>query len=125
MKRINSTPKKDGFRMPAEFEPQKRIWMIWPERPDNWRDGAKPAQEVYCNIAKAISKFTPVTMCVSHEQYANCRYMLPDNIRVVEVSSNDSWMRDCGPTFVKNDETGEIRAVDWYFNACHGFILLS
>ena len=104
MKVINSTPKKDGFRMPGEFEPQKRIWMIWPERTDNWRDGAKPAQETYANIANTISKFTPVTMCVSHKQFAHARHALNDKIRVVEMSSDDSWMRDCGPTFVKNDK---------------------
>ena len=120
MKVIDSTPKQDGFRMPAEFEPQKRIWMIWPERTDNWRSGAKPAQKVFGDIATAISSFTPVTMCVSHKQYANARSMLPSQIRVVEMSSNDSWMRDCGPTFVKNDETGEVRAIDWDFNAWGG-----
>ncbi|MDO5331932.1 MAG: agmatine deiminase family protein, partial [Bacillota bacterium] len=119
-KRINSTPKKDGFRMPGEFEPQKQIWMLWPERPDNWRDGAKPAQAVYANVAKAISQFEPVTMCVSTAQYKNCRNHLPSNIRVVEMSSNDSWIRDCGPTFVKNDKTGEVRGIDWDFNAWGG-----
>ena len=122
MKVINSTPKKDGFRMPGEFEPQKRVWMIWPERTDNWRDGAKPAQETYANIANTISKFTPVTMCVSHKQFAHARHVLNDNIRVIEMSSDDSWMRDCGPTFVKNDKTGEIRAVDWDFNAWGGLV---
>lgn len=120
MKRIFSTPKKDGFRMPGEFEPQKRVWMIWPERPDNWRDGGKPAQEVYRNIAVAISHYTPVTMCVSKEQFENCRYMLPEDIRVIEMSNNDAWMRDCGPTFLKNDKTGEIRLIDWDFNAWGG-----
>ena len=120
MKRINSTPKADGFRMPAEFEGQKRIWMLWPERTDNWRDGAKPAQETYTEIAKAISKFTTVTMGVSANQYANARYMLPENVRVVEIESNDSWVRDCGPSFVKNDETGELRAFDWDVNAWGG-----
>ena len=119
-KRIDSTPKKDGFRMPGEFEPQKQIWMLWPERPDNWRDGAKPAQEVFANVAKAISKFEPVTMCVTTAQYKNCRNHLPANIRVVEVSSNDSWIRDCGPTFVKNDKTGEVRGIDWDFNSWGG-----
>ena len=119
-KRIDSTPKKDGFRMPGEFEPQKQIWMLWPERPDNWRDGAKPAQAVYANIAKAIAKFEPVTMCVSTAQYKNCRNHLPENIRVVEMSSNDSWIRDCGPTFVKNDKTGEVRGIDWDFNSWGG-----
>lgn len=43
-KRIDSTPKQDGFRMPGEFEPQEQIWMIWPERPDNWRAGASPSR---------------------------------------------------------------------------------
>ena len=122
MKRIESTPKKDGFRMPGEFERQKRIWMIWPERPDNWRDGGKPAQETYRDVAVAISKFTPVTMCVSSWQFENARAMLPDNIRVIEMSNNDAWMRDCGPTFVKNDKTGEVRLVDWDFNAWGGLV---
>lgn len=55
-KRIeNRTPKQEGYRMPAEFEKQEKVWMIWPDRPDNWRDGAKPAQEAYANVAKAIS----------------------------------------------------------------------
>ena len=80
MRIVDSTPKSDGFRMPGEFEPQKRVWMIWPERSDNWRDGAKPAQEAYRDIAVAISKFTPVTMCVSSYQFENCRYMLPEDI---------------------------------------------
>lgn len=121
MKKIlDSTPKRDGFRMPAEYEPHKRIWMIWPERPDNWRNGGKPAQETYKNIATTISKFTPVTMLVSQNQFSNCRAQLPDNIRVIEMSNNDAWMRDCGPTFVKNDSTGEVRLVDWDFNAWGG-----
>ena len=53
---VGSTPKQDGFRMPGEFEPQEKVWMIWPERPDNWRDGGKPVQEAFTNVAKAISK---------------------------------------------------------------------
>ena len=32
-KRITgSTPKLDGYRMPAEFEPQAGVWMLWPAR---------------------------------------------------------------------------------------------
>ena len=117
--RIKSTPKKDGFRMPGEFEPQEQIFMIWPERPDNWRNGGKPVQEAFKNVAEAISRFEPVTMLVSAAQYANARNRLPANIRVIEASNNDSWVRDCGPSFLKND-AGEIRAVDWEFNAWGG-----
>lgn len=119
---IGSTPKQDGFRMPGEFEPQDHVFMIWPERPDNWRQGAKPAQRAYAEVAKAIAKHTPVTVLVNNTQYANARARLPENVRVVEMSSDDAWVRDCGPTFVINDETGEIRGVDWIFNAWGGLV---
>ena len=121
-KRLDSTPKKDGFRMPGEFEPQDHVYMIWPERPDNWRNGAKPAQKTYTEVAKAIAKHTPVTVLANNTQYANARARLPEYIRVVELSSDDAWVRDCGPTFVINDETHELRAVDWEFNAWGGLV---
>jgi agmatine deiminase len=105
--------------MPAEFEPQEQVFMIWPERPDNWRDGGKPAQRAYADVAKAIARYTPVTMLVSAGQYENARARLPREIRIVEMSSNDAWVRDCGPTFVINGE-GETRAVCWEFNAWGG-----
>ena len=44
--------------------------------------------------------------------------MLPPEVRVVEMSYNDCWARDCGPTFV-SDGAG-LRAVDWGFNAWGG-----
>jgi agmatine deiminase len=118
-KTIHSIPKVDGFRMPGEFEPHDGCWMLWPERTDNWRLGAKPAQKVFCQVAEAIARFEPVTMGVSAEQFFNARNLLPPQIRVVEISSNDSWMRDCGPTFLVND-AGAVRGVDWDFNAWGG-----
>lgn len=121
-KRLDGTPKKDGFRMPGEFEEHKQCWMIWPERTDNWRMGAKPAQKAFVQVAEAISEFEPVTMAVSRRQYSNAREKLPAHIRVVEISSNDAWMRDSGATFVKNDRTGEVRGVDWEFNAWGGLV---
>jgi agmatine deiminase len=106
--------------MPAEFERHAGCWMLWPERQDTHRLGAKPAQKAYAEVATAICQFEPVTMCVSPAQYGFARHRLPSQIRVVELTSNDSWMRDVGPTFVNNGET--VRAVDWGFNAWGGLI---
>jgi agmatine deiminase len=116
---LKSTPAADGFRMPAEFEPHDGCWMLWPERTDNWRLGAKPAQEAFAAVATAIAASEPVTMAVSDAQFENCRAMLPPEVRVVEVSSDDAWTRDCGPTFVV-DGAGRRRGVDWRFNAWGG-----
>ncbi|MBX3446804.1 MAG: agmatine deiminase [Parvibaculaceae bacterium] len=116
---LKSTPKDDGFRMPGEFEPHAGTWMLWPERPDNWRLGAKPAQNCFVSVASAIARSEPVTVGVSPRQFANARAMLPSQVRVVEITSDDSWMRDCGPTFVV-DGAGAVRAIDWVFNAWGG-----
>jgi agmatine deiminase len=114
-----TTPLADGFHMPAEWEPHAGTWMIWPERPDNWRLGAKPAQAAFTAVAAAIARFEPVTMIASAAQYANARALLPPAVRVVELSTNDAWARDVGATFVVND-AGEVRGVDWTFNAWGG-----
>lgn len=121
MTTLNSTPRADGFHMPAEWASQSQVWMIWPERPDNWRLGGKPAQAAHVTLARAIARFEPVTVAVSAAQYENARARLDvPNIRLVEMSSDDAWMRDTGPSFVINDQ-GEVRGVDWGFNAWGGF----
>jgi len=116
---LSSTPRTDGFYMPAEFTPHAGSWMLWPERTDNWRLGAKPAQKAFVAVATAVVQFEPVTMGVGHRQFQNARAMLPPQVRVVEISYNDAWMRDCGPTFVIDGEGG-MRGVDWIFNAWGG-----
>ena len=122
MTTLDSTPRADGFHMPAEWAPHTQTWMLWPERPDNWRLGGKPVQAAHVALAKAIARFEPVTVGVSAGQYDNARARLDvPNIRVVEISSDDAWMRDTGPTFVV-DHGGEVRGVDWAFNAWGGFL---
>jgi len=116
---IDGTPGRDGFRMPGEFEAHAGCWMLWPERTDNWRLGAKPAQQAFAAVDETIADFEPVTVGVSKDQFTNARQQLRSDIRVVEMSCDDSWMRDCGPTFVANDE-GLVRGVDWEFNAWGG-----
>jgi len=59
------TPAEDGFRMPGEFEPHAGCWMLWPERPDNWREAARPAQLAFAQVAAAIAQFEPVTVGAS------------------------------------------------------------
>lgn len=121
MKLTTSNPKEDGFFAPGEFDPHEETYLIWPERADNWRNGGKPAQAAYAAVAKAIALFEPVTMLVSAKQYKNVRQSLPEKIRVLEMSNNDAWIKDYGPIYVTN-EKGEVRGVDWRFNAWGGLL---
>jgi agmatine deiminase len=116
---LTGTPAADGYRMPGEFEPHSGCWIAWPERPDNWRLGAKPAQRAYAAVAEAINVSDPVTVAVSDAQFEHCRSLLSPSIRVVEIATDDAWIRDTGPTFVV-DGRGGRRGVDWRFNAWGG-----
>ena len=55
----------------------------------------------------------------SAQQYAAARAALPPSVRVLELSSDDAWMRDVGPSFVVN-AAGAVRGVQWRFNAWGG-----
>jgi agmatine deiminase len=118
-KTLTSVPAGDGFRMPGEFEPHAGCWMLWPERPDNWRKNAQPAQSAFAAVAEAIGRFEPVTVGASAAQFQHARAALKSAVRVVELSADDAWMRDIGPTFVV-DDAGERRGIDWGFNAWGG-----
>ena len=131
----NSSPAQDGFHMPAEFEPHRGCIMIFPERADSWQYGAYAARKAFVQVAEAIARSEQVTVCASSGQYDNARAVMPPQIRVVEMESNDAWARDYAPTFVKRvrpdgtDEDGgsgagdnEIRGIDWGFNAWGGLV---
>lgn len=114
-----ATPAADGFWMPAEFERHAGCWMLWPERVDNWRDGARPVQQAFALLAAAISNFEPLTVGVSRHQLAFAREALLPRVKLVPMASDDAWMRDVGPTFVVN-RRGALRGIDWRFNAWGG-----
>lgn len=110
------TPADLGFRMPAEFEPHAGCWMAWPCRSEAWDNGMQAAYEAYTAVARAISRFEPVTMVARPEDADGARRMLGDGIEVLAWAIDDSWTRDTGPLFLKGPN-GELAGVDWGFNA--------
>ena len=118
MRVLDTTPKQDGFYMPAEFSEHYGCILIFPERSDSWQYGAYAARKAFVKVCEAIAQSEKVTVCASDRQYENARRMLPPHIRVAEMSSNDSWARDYAPTFVTNGQI--IRGVNWSFNAWGG-----
>ncbi len=115
----DTTPSRDGYHMPGEFEPHEGCLMIFPERADSWQYGAYAARRAFVRVAEAIARSEKVTVCAGAAQYDNARSMLPPHIRVVEMESDDAWARDYCPTFVRNGK-GDVRGVDWGFNAWGG-----
>ena len=105
--------------MPAEWSPQRRVWMAWPVRADNWRDQARPAQRAFAAVANTVSDYEDVVMVVPPTGDARPGSLLSARVEQLALPTNDAWLRDTGPSFVRN-VAGERRAVDWIFNAWGG-----
>ena len=113
-----TTPKKDGYYMPAEFEKQVATWLGWPSNPGTFR--LKQAQLTIEKVAHIISKYQIVYIVTSPSTWyeAYNRFKNYKNIFVTEVDSDDNWLRDIAPTFlVKNvGKNRYLRSVGWKFN---------
>ena len=118
---IDSTPNKDGFRMPGEFEPHRGCIMIWPERPGSWPYGARAARRTFKEIIRAIAKSEEVFVAAGKNSYDNAVNSLSeiDNVHIFKAETDDAWARDIAPTFVISS-SGSVRAINWSFNAWGG-----
>lgn len=112
---INKSPADYGFRMPAEWEPHERTWMMWPSRQGMW-DDIKATKRDYTAVAKAIREFEPLTMVVNAVDETEARQMLGSEIDILVAAIDDSWARDSAPNFLIN-ETGQLAGSAWRFNA--------
>ncbi|MFT4279997.1 agmatine deiminase family protein [Microbacterium sp.] len=108
-----------AWRMPAETAPHERTWMTFPAEGETLGDTAALREEGYAAwtaVAVAVARFEPVTMVVDPAESARARRMLPGEITLLEAPVDEFWMRDSGPTFVVDDTSGALGAVDWIFN---------
>ncbi len=120
-----TTPRRDGFYMPAEFAAHSATIMIWCERPGSWTYGAAPARPVFAEIIKTISLGEKVYLAVSASGRDSAEKLLAQQItngsvELWETQTDDCWARDMAPTFLKRGN--EVRGVDWEFNAWGGAV---
>ena len=100
------------WRMPAETAPHDRTWMAFPREGEVMGDSSAAREATYAAwaaVAHAILPFEPVTMVVDPSERSRARAMLSAEVDIVEAPLDDFWMRDIGPTFVVDDETGQLR----------------
>jgi agmatine deiminase len=114
----NRTPREDGYRMPAEWEPHEACLMEWPTvtRRNFWADRFEEAKRDYATVATAIAAFESVVMVCDPEQEAEVRRYCGHGVQVLPVPIDDSWMRDNGPIFVR-DDSSRMALVHFGFNA--------
>ncbi|WP_114860576.1 agmatine deiminase family protein [Azospirillum brasilense] len=115
-----TTPAAEGFTMPGEWARHTRCWMAWPCRPETWPEGAfDAAAAAYTDVARAISRFEPVTMVCDPADVADASLACGPGVEILPLPISDSWIRDTGPSIV-TDGKGQVAGVHWRFNAWGG-----
>lgn len=100
---MSASPAALGFRMPGEFEPQKRMWVSRPDNPDTWPgpgvlDRARAQHAAWVEAMSAV-----VDVAVVQD-------------RLPAAAPEDAWIRDWGPLFLVDDRGG-LGAHDFRFNS--------
>ncbi len=101
--------------------------MGWPCRVGLWGETIERARADYAMVANAIAAFEPVTMIANPgADTAAARAACTSSIEVVQIPLDDSWLRDCGPIYVRDgdsdgggggDGDGQRVAIHFRFNA--------
>jgi agmatine deiminase len=117
-----STPRADGFRLPARFTPHQRTLLSWPCREDLFGPLMDDARKEWAEVARGIARFEPVTVIVDPSQEAEARRLLgldgeaaAPAIDLLPIQLDDSWIRDNGPIFVR-DDVGHVAMVHFRFD---------
>ncbi len=103
LKRPPKTAAELGYRMPGEFEPIDAVWLAYPTEPTTWPGCFDKACEQYNFFMSQVARFARVEL-------VNTKHGWP---------TNDSWIRDYGPIFVRNDR-GDLACHDFVFNGWGG-----
>ena len=103
---IASTPRADGFAMPAEFDAHQATWMSWPTTRSLWDGHLDAARDEWAATARAIAAFEPLVMVCAPGQATDVRRRCGDGVEPLEMPIDDCWLRDNGPIFVRNDARG-------------------
>lgn len=126
MKKLNIKPAKEGYRMPAEWEPHEATWLTWPHDAHHWPGQGMFAkvEPIFAQMVKELETGEDVHINVhddavqkSVEKHLKKAGVTGTRVHFHRVPSNWAWVRDHGPIFVKNDATGERILVNFRFNA--------
>lgn len=109
--------------MPAEWEPHASTWLAWPRRASDWPGKLELIPWVYAEIVRALTRHEAVNLIVTDGPAASAATDILSRanadmgrVKLWELPTDRSWLRDSGPIFVTN-AAGERIALDWRFNA--------
>ena len=117
-KRINE------FRMPAEWEPQKSVWISWPHNKNDWPGMFEKIPNVVGKIIKYLANHQRIDLLVNtNKSMDEARKQLTrtgcklSNIKFHKIKTDRLWLRDSGPIFLINKKIRKKIMLNFKFTA--------
>lgn len=119
---------KNVTRFPAEWEEHDCVLLAWPHEESDWNYMLDEVRDCYTEIIKAICEDERVLLLVPPRldvaRLVAERGFDPERVKLLPVTTNDTWARDFGPLTIERD--GHKELLDFKFNgwglkfaACH------
>ncbi len=105
-------------RLPAEFEKQSFVQLIFPHGQSDWSPYLEEASRTFVAIASAIARYEPCLIVCDDVARVRSYFTDMTNLIFVQYQSDDTWARDCSGITVYDDTDVEI--VDFSFNGWGG-----
>ena len=100
-------------RLPAEWEEQDSILMVFPHKKTDWANDMQSAQSVFLRMASSIAATQKlILICDDIEETKNF-FCYHDKISFVKLDTNDTWIRDFGPLSLYHDNQRKL--IDFQF----------
>jgi len=97
-----ATALKLGYRMPAQWEPIKRLWVSTPENTETWPKCLEQAQQQFAHWLDLLRP-----------------YVQPCTTQSLAIPTDDAWVRDYGPIFVVGPKA-QLACHDFHFDGWGG-----
>ena len=111
------------YRMPAEWQQQAATWVAWPHNDQTWPHNLAEAQREFTELVRTIAQSQQVLVLCGGGALQQAKSAFPvsdSNVVLVEIPTNDAWARDYAPSFVLDQSSRELVAIDWHYNAWGG-----
>ena len=115
-----------SYYMPHESEPHEGTWLQWPHQYEYGMAYRNELDTTWIEMTKALASSENVHIIAYNNAEKNriisllaAANIILSQVDFYEFPTNDVWVRDNGPIFVK-DSSGQINIEDWGFNGWGG-----
>lgn len=99
----------------SEWEPQDALILVYPHEKSDWNDNLLKIRMLYHELIKKVTRFGKIILIIPENMDNKSELNIDDkNLIYLKAKTNDTWIRDNGPIFIKQNEV--LTCLNFKFN---------